>query len=119
MGGAGSWGLEWRRLAVIPLEAVGGGDHPAPGEQGACTVVGPVLLDAHNPGPLGVCAVLTTHNPVQLLRLPTGWRGWRRRVQFSVIPSAWSSAPSICPSPEAWAPLPLPLPSALHVPLLC
>lgn len=99
--GAGSWGLKWKKLAVILLEAVGSGDHPAVGKQGACTVVGSVLLDAHDPGPLSVGTVLATHDPVQLLGLPTGWGDWRRKITFSVIPSAQSSSLSIFSSPSS------------------
>lgn len=93
MGSMGSSARDWPH---IPLEAVGGGDHPAAGEQGACTVVGPVLLDAHDPGPLGIGAVLTTHDPVKLLGLPTGWGCLRRRSHF-IIPGAQASRPVHAP----------------------
>ena len=63
--------------AHVLLEAVGGREHPAAGEQGARAVVGAVLPDAHNPGPLGVRAVLASHDPVQLQALPAGWGAWR------------------------------------------
>lgn len=104
MGSMGSGAGDWPH---IPLEAVGGGDHPAAGEQGACTVVGPVLLDAHDPGPLGIGAVLTTHDPVKLLGLPTGWGCWRRRSHF-ITPGAQASRPVHA---RAVLPLAVPCPS--------
>ena len=63
--------------AHVLLEAVGSREHPAVGEQGARAVVGAVLPDAHDPGPLGVGAVLAPHDPVQLQALPAGWGAWR------------------------------------------
>ena len=76
---------------------MGSSDHPAAGEQGACTVVGSVLPDAHDPGPLGISAVLAAHDPVQPLGLPTSWGCWRTRVTFSVIQGAQLSYPAHAP----------------------
>ena len=50
----------------VLLEAVGGREHPAAGDQGARAVVSAILPDAHDPGPLGVRALLAPHDPVQL-----------------------------------------------------
>lgn len=45
-------------------------------------MVGTILEDANNPGPLGIHAVLTTHDPVQLLRLPAVWGHWQKGWSF-------------------------------------
>lgn len=65
-GEPGVWGGDW---PYVPFEAVGSCDHPVAGEQRACAVVGAVLLDAHDPGPLSIHAVLAAHDAVQLLGL--------------------------------------------------
>lgn len=72
-------------------------------------MVGSVLLDAHDPGPLGISAVLAAHDPVQPLGLPTSCGCWRTRVTFSVIQGAQRSYPAQAPHHSFPGPsLPLP-----------
>lgn len=110
--GAGGGGV-WVRPS-IPLEAVSSCDHPAAAEQGARTVVGAVLLEAHDPGPLGVGAVFATYDPVQLLGLPAGWGCWRRRGPFLSPGAFWPCwhPVSSWPPPASALPRCLPAPSA-------
>lgn len=83
-------------------------------------MVGPILLDAHDPGPLVVSAVLAAHNPVQLLGLPTGWGNWRGRSSFVISsflqPTLGIPIPRPAPQALPTAQAPFMPPSSTHIP---
>lgn len=63
-------------------------------------MVGAILEDANNPRPLGIHAVLATHDAVQLLRLATVWRHWQKGRSFpSSQQTQLSSDLSVNPPP--------------------